>query len=157
MLTLVLSGRSDGWRCRWAIVLSGCIGFGRDGGGDFSDSCRCPNLEAVAPTIDWVGTAVRPESTQSSDGLDHPHRIDLHYPAASSSESARQDLQVAIDRLDDAGFLRLDASLHAYAGEDWLLKLMSSDLRLIVFVEIADDHLAESILRPLAEALGTVP
>ena len=121
--------------------------------------CACPNLETVAPTIDWMGTGQLPEivddSSPGSRGL--RHRVALHY----ESTNALGDLAVAVQRLTDAGFRRTDDSNQSFRGEEWLLILGPGGTveqpLVILFVDITDDERAAEILQPLMDALGTVP
>ena len=118
--------------------------------------CTCPNLEAVAPTIDWVGHGEAPVTLLLRSGRDgFRHRVNLHY----ASSQPRVDLDAAVKRLSDAGFRRTDDSDQSFRGEEWLVILQPStgDELVILFVEITDDERAEEILQPLIDALGTVP
>ncbi len=133
-----------------ALVSAACFD------GETDDPCRCPNLEAVAPTIDWVGHGEAPVTLLLRSGRDgFRHRVNLHY----ASSQPRVDLDVAVKRLSDAGFRRTDDSNQSFRGEEWLVILQPStgDELVIIFVEITDDERAEEILQPLIDALGTVP
>ncbi len=119
--------------------------------------CGCPNLETVAPTIDWMGTGQLPEivdSTAGSRGL--RHSVALLY----ESSDALGDLAVAVQRLTDAGFQRTDDSNQSFRGDEWLVLLKASGTDeqplVILFVDITDDDRANEILQPFIDALGTV-
>ena len=134
------------------LLMSACI---LPGDGDTGDPCKCPNLEAVAPTIDWVGHGEAPVTFLRSSGRDgFRHRVDLHY----ASSQPRVDVDVAVKRLSDAGLRRTDDSNQSFRGEEWLVILQPStgDELVVLFVEITDDERAEEILQPLIDALGTV-
>ena len=133
-----------------ALVSAACFD------GETDDPCRCPNLEAVAPTIDWVGHGEAPVTIRPGTGPGgFRHRVDLHY--ASSDELV--DLDAAVMRLSAAGFRRTDDSDQSFRGEEWLVILQAGtgDELVVLFVEITDDERAEEILQPLIDALGTVP
>ena len=118
--------------------------------------CTCPNLEAVAPTIDWIGRGEAPVTIRPVTGPGgFRHRVDLHY--ASSDELV--DLDAAVMRLSAAGFRRTDDSDQSFRGEEWrvILQAGTGDELVVLFVEITDDERAEEILQPLIDALGTVP
>ncbi len=118
--------------------------------------CTCPNLEAVAPTIDWIGRGEAPVTLLLRSGRDgFRHRVNLHY--ASSDELV--DLDAAVMRLSDAGFRRTDDSDQSFRGDEWrvILQAGTGDELAVLFVEITDDERAEEILQPLIDALGTVP
>ncbi len=138
-----------------ALVSAACI---LPGDGDVSDRCKCPNLEAVAPTIDWVGHGEAPVTLLLRSGRDgFRHRVNLHY----ASSEPLVDTAIAVQRLSEAGFQRSDDSDQSFRGEEWLVILGpgGTDERplVILFVEITDDERAEEILQPLVDALGTVP
>ncbi len=134
------------------LLVSACI---LPGDGNVSDPCKCPNLEAVAPTIDWVGHGEAPAVLLRSGRDGFRHRVNLHY--ASSDELV--DLDAAVRRLHAAGLRRTDDSDQSFRGGEWLVILQPStgDELVILFVEITDDERAEEILQPLIDALGTVP
>ncbi len=135
------------------LLVSACI---LPGDGDTGDPCKCPNLEAVAPTIDWIGRGEAPVTIQPGTGPGgFRHRVDLHY--ASSDELV--DLDAAVMRLSAAGFRRTDDSDQSFRGEEWrvILQAGTGDELVVLFVEITDDERAEEILQPLIDALGTVP
>ncbi len=118
--------------------------------------CACPNLETVAPTIDWMGTGQLPEIVDSSPGSRGlRHRVALHY----ESTNELGDLAVVVQRLTDAGFQRTDDSNQSFRGDEWLVILQAStgDEIVVLFVEITDDERATEILQPLVDALATVP
>ncbi len=135
------------------LLVSACI---LPGDGDTGDRCKCPNLEAVAPTIDWIGRGEAPVTIRPTTGPGgFRHRVDLHY--ASSDELV--DLDAAVMRLSDAGFRRTDDSDQSFRGDEWrvILQAGTGDGIVILFVEITDDERAEEILQLLIDALGTVP
>ena len=120
--------------------------------------CACPNLETVAPTIDWMGSGQPPVTVLARSGGDEfRHSVALHY----ASSEPLVDLDVAVKRLSDAGFTRSDDSNQSFRGDEWLVLLKASGTveqpLVILFVEITDDERAEEILQPLIDALGTVP
>ena len=148
--------RSGRLRGSVVILVLGLAAASCYGEAETSDPCKCPNLEAVAPTIDWLGTGALPEivdSTVGSDGF--PLRVALHY----ESTNELGDLAVAVQRLTDAGFQRTDDSNQSFRGDQWrvILQASTGDELVVLFVEITDDERAEEILQPLIDALGTVP
>ena len=137
------------------LLASACI---IPGDGDTGDPCKCPNLEAVAPTIDWVGHGEAPVTLLLGSGREgFRHRVDLHY----ASSEPFVDLDVAVKRLSEAGFTRSDDSDQSFRGDEWLVVLQATRRversLVILFVEITDDQRANEILQPLIDALGTVP
>ncbi len=142
------------------LLVSACI---LPGDGDTGDPCKCPNLEAVAPTIDWLGTQQEPDSVSTNFGFELMHRIQLRYLVPNGLEAA----ELTIQRLIDAGFdlaERPSAYVGIFRGNDWQVVIgggqdepddLAGDV--LVEVEITDDERAEEILQPLVEALGTVP
>lgn len=138
-----------------SLVSAACL---VPGDGETDDPCRCPNLEAVAPTIDWLGTQGGPDRVSSNFGREgFRHRVDLHY----ASSEALVDLELAVTRLAEAGFRRTDDSDQSFRGDEWLVLLKASGTDeqplVVLFVEITDDERAAEILQPLVDALGTVP
>lgn len=133
-----------------ALVTAACFD------GETDDPCRCPNLEAVAPTIDWIGHGEAPVTVLSNSGREgFRHRVDLHF--ASSEELV--DLDMAVTRLSEAGFRRTDDSDQSFRGDGWLVLLTAStgDELVVLFVENTDDERAAETLQLLGDALGTVP
>ena len=138
-----------------SLVSAACL---VPGDGETDDPCRCPNLEAVAPTIDWIGRGEEPVTVLSNFGREgFRHRVDLHY--ASSDELV--DLDAAVMRLSAAGFRRTDDGDQSFRADEWLVLLKASGTDeqplVVLFVEITDDERAAEILQPLLDALGTVP
>ena len=143
-----------------ALVSAACI---LPGDGDVSDRCKCPNLEAVAPTIDWLGTQQEPDSVSTNSGFELMHRIQLKYLVPNGLEAA----ELTIQRLIDAGFdlaERPSTNVGIFRGDDWQVGINGGqdepdDLAgdVLVEVEITDDERAEEILQPFIDALGTVP
>ena len=128
--------------------------------------CACPKLEAVAPTIDWLGSGETPDALWPAVGLEpFQHQVDLRYEVSDGQTSAR----LVIGRLVDAGFsprdLDDDPSFAVFDGDDRSVVVAPSNTGseedgtdlVIVVVSIADDALAQQLLQPFVDALGTVP
>jgi hypothetical protein len=143
-----------------ALVSSACL---LPGDGNVSDPCKCPNLEAVAPTIDWLGTQQEPDSVNSNFGFELTHSVQLCYLVPNGLEAA----ELTIQRLIDAGFDRAErpsGNVGIFRGDDWQVGInggqdgpddAAGDV--LVEVEITNDERAQEMLQPFIDAFGTVP
>ncbi len=155
---------STRWRVRllsiivvFMLVVSACTW----NWGDPSGLCECPNLEATATSIDWIGDATVPDEILSGVRYDPDQlRLTILYNSPDFIE-----LQVEVeDRLRDAGFTVTDPTpFVGYIEEDeWSLSVTTSgtedDPKVSVsLLMVDDDARAAEILAPLVDALGTLP
>ena len=139
------------------VVVSAC----RVEPGDPGASCECPNLEATATSIDWIGDGTVPDEIQSSS-LGDPAQLML---TVSYNTPDRIEVQVEVeDRLRDAGFTVTDPTpfIGYIEEEEWAVTVRTAgneeNPMFGVVVKIVDDDArAAEILAPLVDALGTLP
>ncbi len=139
------------------LVVSACVVVSMDPSG----LCECPNLEATAGSIDWIGDGTVPDEVRSGIQGD-PARLKV---TILYNTPDRIEVQVAVeDRLRDAGFTVTDPT--PFSGrietEEWSLSVRTSGSeekpRVAVVIELVDDDArAAEILVPLVDALGTLP
>ncbi len=155
---------STRWRVRFLsiivvfmLVVSACTW----NWGDPSGLCECPNLEATATSIDWIGDGTVPdEILGSSTGDPAEMRVAVLYNSPD-----RIELQIKVEeRLRDAGFAVTDPT--PFSGlveeDEWSVSVTTSgseeNPRISIVVMIVDDDArAAEILAPLVDALGTLP
>ncbi len=143
------------------VVVSACrVEPGDPGGG-----CNCPNLEATATSIDWVGDGTVPDEIRSSfqdrfQGDPAEMRVAVFYNTPD-----RIDVQIQVEeRLREAGFDVTDPT--PFSGrideEEWSMSVLTAgneeNPQVAVIVRLVDDDArAAEILAPLVDALGTLP
>ncbi len=142
------------------LVVSACTIVG-----DVSTGCGCPNLEATAGSIDWVGDGTVPDEMQSSfqdsfQGDPAEMKVTVFYNTPDFVE-----LQIQVEeRLRAAGFDVTDPT--PFSGrideEEWSMSVLTAgneeNPQVAVIVRLVDDDArAAEIVAPLVDALGTLP
>ncbi len=151
------------WRVRllsiivvFMLVVSACVS-----GGDPSGWCECPNLEATATSIDWIGDGTVPDEVSSGVRSDLDQlRVTIFYNTPD-----RIEVQVQVEeRLREAGFDVTDPTpfLGRIDRDEWTVIVATSgsedDPMVGISVLIVDDDArAAELLAPLVDALGTLP
>ena len=151
------------WRVRllsiivvFMLVVSACVS-----GGDPSGWCECPNLEATATSIDWIGDGTVPDEVSSGVRSDLDQlRVTILYNTPD-----RIEVQIEVEeRLREAGFDVVETT--PYIGfieeEEWSVTVGTAgnedDPKVGISVLIVDDDArAAELLAPLVDALGTLP
>jgi len=139
------------------VVVSACVVVSMDPSG----LCECPNLEATATSIDWIGDGTVPDETLSGIQGD-PAELML---TVSYNTPDRIEVQVQVEeRLRQAGFDVTDPTpfLGRIDRDEWTLIVATSgsedDPKVAISVlMVNDDARAAEILAPLVDALGTLP
>ncbi len=144
-----------------ATLLTACPGEG-----ETDDLCSCPDLEAIAPTIDWLGNGEAAVSLlRDSEPGQYRHKVMLRYEVANAYGGSQETIR----RLIDAGFpvtnLRFDPPTNGeFEHDEWRIQVAPStsgsgdDSGLVlVAIAVTDDDRAEEILQPFAASLGTLP
>ena len=142
------------------VVLSACTIVG-----DVGTGCNCPNLEATATSIDWIGDGTVPDEIRSSfqdsfQGNPAEMRVAVLYNTPD-----RIEVQVQVEeRLREAGFDVTDPT--PFSGlieeDEWSMSVTTSGTEenprvSIVVMIVGDDARAAELLAPLVDALGTLP
>ena len=140
------------------LLLTACPGEG-----ETDDPCSCPNLEAVAPTIDWLGNGDAAASVQRDlERRPYLYKVMLRYEVADAFGASQETIR----RLIDAGFpatnLRFDPPTNGeFQDDEWRVEVSPSTSQdsplVLVAIAITDDDRAEEILQPFAASLGTLP
>ncbi len=129
--------------------------------GDVSTGCDCPNFEATATSIDWIGDGTAPDEIRSNIEFDPPGlQLIVLYNTPDFVE-----LQVQVeDRLRQLGFTVEDTTpfIGVAQGNEWTVAIRTagsedSPMLGISVLIVDDDARAAEILAPLVDALGTVP
>ncbi len=154
---------STRWRVRFLsiivvfmLVASACTIVG-----DVSTGCDCPNFEATATSIDWVGDGTAPDEIRSNIEFDPPGlQLIVLYNTPD-----RVEVQVEVEeRLRDAGFSVVETT--PFVGfieeEEWSVTVGTAgseyDPKVGIAVRVVDDDArAAEILAPLVDGLGTLP
>jgi hypothetical protein len=142
------------------LVVSACTIVG-----DVSTGCGCPNLEATATSIDWIGDGTVPDEIQSSfqdsfQGDPAEMKVTVFYNTPDFIE-----VQIEVEeRFRTVGFDVVETTpyIGIVESEEWLVSVSPSggeeNPRVAIFVRIVgDDARAAEILAPLVDALGTLP
>ena len=143
------------------LVASACrVEPGDPGGG-----CNCPNLEATATSIDWIGDGTVPDEIRSSfqDSFQgDPAEMNV-FVLYNTPDRIEVQIQVE-ERLRQAGFDVVETTPFGadIEGDEWTVGVTTSggeeNPRIAIFVRIVDDDArAAEILAPLVDALGTLP
>lgn len=144
-----------------AVLLTGC-----QGRFESADPCECPNLEAVATSIDWLGDGTPPSDSDTDyRGSDDPRVLAAYVSYSDVGDGPAAQTAIA-QRMIDAGFTLTDdtGGKWVFETDDWLVRVRltkeSSDATESypwVWVQISDDDRAAEILSPITNALGTIP
>ncbi len=129
--------------------------------GDVTYGCDCPNLEATATSIDWIGDGTIPDEVSSGlRGDPAKLRVSVFY---NTPDFIEVQIQVE-ERLREAGFTVTDPT--PFSGlieeDEWSMSVTTSgtedDPMVGISVLIVDDDArAAELLAPLVDALGTLP
>ncbi|VAV93695.1 hypothetical protein MNBD_ACTINO02-1015 [hydrothermal vent metagenome] len=138
------------------LVVSACVSVG-----DPTEFCQCPELEATAASIDWIGDDTAPDEVSRSTSV-APLELAV---IVSYNTPDRTEAQAQVEeRLREAGFDVVETTPFGgrIEGDEWSVHVQTSgseeDQEVAIFVSIVDDDArAAEILAPLVDALGTLP
>jgi hypothetical protein len=133
--------------------------------GDASTGCDCPNLEATATSIDWIGDGTVPDEIRSSFQYSSRGDPDQLMVSVFYNTPDRIEVQVQVEeRLRQAGFDVTDPTpfLGRIDRDEWTVIVATSgsedDPKVSISVLMVDDDArAAEILAPFVDALGTLP
>ncbi len=139
------------------VVVSACVVVSMDPSGQ----CECPNLEATATSIDWIGDGTVPDETLSGVRFD-PAELML---TVSYNTPDFIEVQIEVEeRLREAGFDVVETTpfIGFIEEEEWSVTVGTAgnedDPMVAISVLIVDDDArAAELLAPLVDALGTLP
>lgn len=145
-----------------AVVATGCYSSRSETG----DPCMCPNLEAVAASIDWLGDGTPPSDSDTTyQGSEDPLVLAARVSYADVGEGPAAQAAIA-QRMIDAGFTLTDdtGGKWVFETDEWLVRVRltkesndATESYPWVWVQIGDDDRAAEILAPITNALGTIP
>jgi hypothetical protein len=142
-----------------AVLLGGCPAQNPIDG-------RCPNMEAIVSSIDWIGDGTPNLSTYNdkTGGGDYPCSVDVYYEASDGVEVQRQ-VEDRLKSFPSVFTVENDSKYSVeFVADDWRVAVgvhRYNDERgdqIGVFIWMIDrDNRAAEILAPIVDVLGTVP